>query len=179
MSVTTTSLFIAILGTSSFLAQEPDETESKIASALSAGPASVTEGAMVVDMDGTVLRDGDNGWVCHPESAGLGAMCNSGEWGDMISALMRNEDFSPTQMSMSYMLAGEGAAPGVSNIDPYATGPTEDNQWIKDGPHLMMILPDPAMLEGVSTDPADPIYVMWKDTPYAHIMIRIEETEGE
>ncbi len=29
------------------------------------------------------------------------------------------------------------------------------------------------MLEGISRDPNDPVYVMWGDTPYAHIMVKI------
>ncbi len=148
-----------------------------ISSALSAAPSSITDGATVMDGEGNVLREGDNGWTCFPQSAAMGPMCNSGEWGDLISALMNKAAFTPTRMSVSYMLAGEGDAPGVSNIDPYAPEPTDDNDWIKDGPHLMIIMPDPTMLEGMSTDPKDPIYVMWKDTPYAHVMVRIEEKD--
>ena len=37
----------------------------------------------------------------------------------------------------------------------------------------MIIAPDRAMLEGLSTDPKDPVYVMWKNTPYAHIMVKV------
>lgn len=81
------------------------------------------------------------------------------------------------EVSISYMLAGEGDAPGGSNIDRFATEPTPDNQWIKEGPHLMILVPDLDMLEGLSTDPEDPVYVMWKGTPYAHIMVRIAEQE--
>ena len=148
-----------------------------IKSALSAAPASVTDNATIMDAEGNVLREGDNGWTCFPQQPMMGPMCNSGEWGAMFAAFMNQEEFTPTQMSISYMLAGDGEAPGVSNIDPFATEPTEDNDWIKDGPHLMIIMPDKSMLEGISTDPKDPVYVMWKDTPYAHIMVRIEEED--
>ena len=37
----------------------------------------------------------------------------------------------------------------------------------------MILVPDPEALEGLSTNPQDPVYVMWKDTPYAHIMVKI------
>ena len=79
------------------------------------------------------------------------------------------------------MLAGEGDALGASNIDPFAAEPTDDNDWIKEGPHLMIIVPDVAAFEGLSTDPKDPVYVMWKGTPYAHIMVRIatEDAQGD
>ena len=65
------------------------------------------------------------------------------------------------------------AALGVSNSDPYAGEPDKSDDWVKEGPHLMIVVPDSAMLEGLSTNPADPVYVMWKDTPYAHIMVKI------
>ncbi len=75
------------------------------------------------------------------------------------------------------MLAGEGEALGVSNKDPYATAPTDDNDWVKEGPHLMIVVPDAAALEGLSTNPKDPVYVMWKGAPYAHIMVKIAPEE--
>ncbi len=59
------------------------------------------------------------------------------------------------------------AALGVSNSDPYAGEPDKSDDWVKEGPHLMIVVPDSALLEGMSTDPNDPVYVMWGDTPYA------------
>ena len=41
----------------------------------------------------------------------------------------------------------------------------------------MILVPDQTVLEGLSTDPNDPVYVMWKDTPYAHIMVKVGEQE--
>ena len=87
--------------------------------------------------------------------------------------MMNKQPIDVEEFSISYMLAGEGEAIGVSNTDPYATEPTDDNDWIQEGPHLMILVPDAAALEGLSTDPSDPVYVMWKGTPYAHIMVRI------
>ena len=37
----------------------------------------------------------------------------------------------------------------------------------------MIIIPDKKILSSLSTNPSDPVYVMWKDTPYAHIMVKI------
>ncbi|EJG0200745.1 hypothetical protein DC917_RS21715 [Vibrio parahaemolyticus] len=69
------------------------------------------------------------------------------------------------------MLAGDG---GASNTDPFAEGMTDDNQWIVEGPHLMIITPDQALLDSLPTDPSyGGSYVMWKGTPYAHIMIPV------
>ncbi len=41
---------------------------SRVENALSAAPASVAKGAMVMDLDGTMLREGSNGWVCMPDN---------------------------------------------------------------------------------------------------------------
>jgi hypothetical protein len=152
------------------------DKKTMIANALTAGPASVTADATVKDSDGNVLKQGSNGYTCYPESEGMGAMCNQGQWDDLISALMSKGDFAANQVSFSYMLAGEGDAPGTSNSDPYQTDPTAVDDWIKEGPHMMIIVPR-EMLKGMSHNPRDPVYVMWGDTPYAHIMVRIAEEE--
>jgi hypothetical protein len=91
--------------------------------------------------------------------------------------MLAKESFKPDSFSVSYMLAGEGSALGVSNSDPYATDPDTSDDWVKEGPHLMIVVPDRAALEGLSTDPNDPVYVMWKDTPYAHIMVKVAGNE--
>jgi hypothetical protein len=142
-----------------------------IADALSAGPPSVTEHATVKDSEGKVLRQGTNDWTCYPGSSAAGPMCNRSQWDVLIQARKKHEPIDVKEFSVSYMLAGEGDALGVSNFDPYATQP--DAHWVKEGPHLMILVPDPAQLEGLSTDPKDPVYVMWKGTPYAHIMVKI------
>jgi hypothetical protein len=73
-------------------------------------------------------------------------------------------------LGISYMLAGDG---GASNVDPYAEGPTEDNEWIREGAHLMILAPA-ELLEAYPTDPDNGgPYVMWKGTPYAHLMVPI------
>jgi hypothetical protein len=42
-------------------------------------------------------------------------------------------------------------------------------------PHIMVVFSDHAMLEGISTDPNNGgPFVMWKGTPYAHVMIPTE-----
>ncbi len=146
-------------------------------SALSAGPDDVTGDATVLDAEGKVIREGSNGWTCIAETPGMGPMCNDATWMEALGALQAGEAFPTGKFGVSYMLAGEGGAPGVSNLDPSATEPTEDNMWIKDGPHLMIILPDPALYESMTNDTSAPVYVMWKDTPYAHLMVRIAPAE--
>ena len=91
-------------------------------------------------------------------------------WGD---AWMNKKPFMAEKIGIAYMLAGDT---GASNIDPYAEKRTSDNQWIAEGAHIMVLLPDPAQLDALPTDPnqGGP-YVMWKGTPYAHIMVPVGE----
>ncbi len=144
-----------------------------IASALSAAPLDVAKDASVVGHDGRALRRGTNGWVCMPDMPNVpndAPMCLDAPWRSFIDALMNKRIPRVTQMGFAYMLQGDMP---VSNVDPFATGPTATNQWIQQGgPHIMVLLPDMRMLKGVSADPNNGgPFVMWKGTPYAHIMV--------
>ena len=75
----------------------------------------------------------------------------------------------PETVGVAYMLKGDK---GASNTDPYATKPTADNQWVVSGPHIMLLPTDASQLDTYPTDwtKGGP-WVMWKGTPYAHIMV--------
>ncbi len=156
-------------------AEAQAQKEAMIQEAMSAAPPKVAANATITDWGMNVLREGNNGWTCLPSppmlTEGAAPMCMDGPWMKWADAWANKKDFETDRIGISYMLAGDG---GASNIDPYAEGPTDDNQWVQEGPHLMIIVPDPAMLEGISTDPyhGGP-YVMWKGTPYAHIMVPV------
>jgi hypothetical protein len=119
-----------------------DDKAATIANAESAAPASVTADATIKTPDGKVLREGSNGYTCYPQQAVLGPMCNEAVWDGLISAMMNKADYAPDKFSVSYMLAGEGTALGVSNSDPYASDPKMSDDWVKEGPHLMIVVPD-------------------------------------
>ena len=141
--------------------------------ALSAAWPGMVAGAQVVDWDGNTLKEGDNGYVCLPTPpmlAGTAPMCMDAEWMEWADAWQNKKDFAADRIGISYMLAGDE---GASNIDPYAEGPTDDNEWIVEGPHLMIIAP-PGMLDSFPADPqSGGPYVMWKDTPYEHLMVPV------
>ena len=145
--------------------------------ALSAAWPGMLENATVVDWEGNVLKEGSNGYTCLPTPPMLtvdSPMCMDAEWMRWADAWQNKKEFSPGALGISYMLAGDG---GASNIDPYAEGPTETNEWIREGAHLMIIAPA-ALLEGYPTDPYNGgPYVMWKGTPYAHLMVPIGSRE--
>jgi hypothetical protein len=63
----------------------------------------------------------------------------------------------------------------VSNTDPFKMVPDSGQQWIMEPPHLMLVDPNPKSLDSLSTDPANGgPFVMWKGTPYAHVMLPVQ-----
>lgn len=149
------------------------QTDSIVQEALSAAPSTVSMDATVMDWEQNVLREGSNGWTCLPSPPNItnAPICVDGPWQAWAQAWQNREPVEIDQVGIAYMLQGDD---GSSNTDPFAEGPTEDNDWVVEGPHLMVIVPDAADLEGLPTDPASGgPYVMWKGTPYQHIMIPI------
>ncbi len=151
------------------------DTAALIASALRAAPAGLARHATVVDLQQKVLRQGESEWMCLPDDPaqpGDAPMCLDQPWVSFIGAYLAKRPPAISRVGFGYMLQGDLP---VSNTDPFATGPTEENQWIDNsGPHVMILLPDPAALAGLPTDPANGgPWVMWKGTPYAHIMVPV------
>ena len=167
-----------LLAAASINALADAKTQAMIDDALSAAPPTLRDAVTVVDWQNNVLQQGSGKYTCFPtppKLQGKAPMCMDGPWMKWAKAWMSKEKFSAEHIGISYMLAGDE---GASNIDPHATGPTEDNEWIVEGPHLMIILPDDALLESLSTDPnTGGPYVMWKGTPYAHIMVPVGARE--
>jgi hypothetical protein len=144
-----------------------------IAKTTSAAPPDIGRNATVMGMgaDGkmTELRAGTNGWMCMLDLAG-DSMCLDKEWQAWGDAWMNKKDPpKPQTVGVAYMLKGDK---GASNTDPYATKPTADNQWVVSGPHIMLLPTDVSQLAAYPTDwtKGGP-WVMWKGTPYAHIMV--------
>ena len=162
---------LGLLGADTAVAQDKDAL---IKNALAAAPPEIAKTATVKDNKGNLLREGTGKYTCFPYEGGLtAAMCADAEWLAWSDAyMMQSKDYKPKSFGLAYMLAGDPKGDGSSNIDPFATAATADNQWVTEGPHVMILVPDPAMLEGISTDPNNGgPYVMWKGTPYAHIMM--------
>ena len=172
--ITNAALAFCVASGSMVIAEESKEAQ--IARAESAAPLSVSGDATILAVDGAVLREGSNGWTCLPGAAPPGVapedaypICNDDVWTAFMKAVAEKADFKTDRVGISYMLQGDMR---VSNEDPYDTEEDPGEVWVQDGPHLMIIVPDPAMLEGISNDPGTGgPYVMWKNTPYAHIMI--------
>jgi len=164
---------LAVLSSVTATALPAQAADALIQNALRAAPPALAREATVVDGSHAVLRRGSNAWTCMPDDPavlGDAPMCLDAPWFELLEAWMNKRAPKIERVGVGYMLQGDFP---VSNLDPYATGPTPDNQWVADGPpHVMMVFPDPRTLDGLPTDPASGgPWVMWKGTPYAHLMI--------
>jgi len=152
-----------------------ESADEKIARAMSAAPAAVSAEATIVDTDGTVLREGSNGWTCLPDTmpGDRAPMCNDAVWMQLMGMMMGGPEYVPDRIGISYMLQGEPEGSGVSNSNPAHPDHRSADDYVETGPHLMIVVPK-AMLEGITDDPnVGGPYVMWGDTPFAHIMVPV------
>jgi len=150
--------------------------EDIIKSATSAAPKSISADSTIMDWDFNVIRKGSNGWTCLPDrsnTTGNDPWCVNDPWVNFLKAYVKNEKPSYTQIGFAYMLQGDTP---VSNADPYATDPTSPDDWVTDlGAHLMILNPDLTLLSSISSDHLNGgPWIMWPDTPYAHIMVPLE-----
>ena len=163
--------------------------QQKIASAMSAAPANLAKNATILDWPETTggqprqLRAGTNGWVCYPSmpstlqgASGEDPMCLDRQWQNWLDAWTNKTTPKVTGTGIAYMLRGDR---GASNTDPFAMGSTPTNQWIMSPPHIMVLFEDTEMLDAYPTDPMNGgPWVMWKGTPYVHLMVPVSETKA-
>jgi hypothetical protein len=75
-------------------------------------------------------------------------------------------------VGVAYMLQGDR---GASISDPFATEDKKPNDWVVAGPHIMVATPNTASLASLPGKPSGGVpWVMWKGTPYAHIMVPVK-----
>jgi len=160
--------------------------EWKIQNALSAAPASIAAGARVMDWPSTPngqmteLRAGTNGWTCLPDEAETPT--NDPLCGDSLSFVwyvqyMQHKTPQIPRLSMVYMLQGSSDA---SNTDAFKMKPDSGQPWVITGPHVMIFVPDPRVLRGLPTDwKSGGPYVMFANTPYAHVMVPVAAAQAE
>jgi hypothetical protein len=141
-----------------------------------AAPAAVLENATILNMgaDGQMkaIQAGTNGWTCmDPGKAPMCADEAATEW----AKAWKSKGPAPQKLGFIYMLRGDN---GTSNTDPFATKETPENNWIKTGPHVMIVGAEAkSMTEAyprdAKPDPAKP-YVMWPGTLYEHLMLPVK-----
>ena len=160
-------------------ASAPATGSDPLASALSAAPASIAKDAAVIVMnpDGTMksLRAGTNGFTCMPDNSatpGPDPMCMDGNAMKWAEAWIGRKTPPMDNVGLMYMLTGGTDA---SNTDPYGTKPADGSDWVKTGPHVMVVGSESLNRQypgGETPDTTKP-YVMFGGSPYAHVMIPI------
>jgi pectate lyase len=151
-----------------------------IKSAMTAAPAAIAKGATIInvgeDHQIRTVRKGTNNFTCmadNPETPGPDPMCadaNAMEW---VQAWLGKKQPPASKVGVMYMLEGGTDA---SNTDPYATKPDATNNWVKTGPHIM-IVGAKGMLDAYPRQPkpnTSQPYVMWPGTPYEHLMMPVK-----
>jgi hypothetical protein len=151
-----------------------------VASAESAAPASIAHDAAIATIDANgamkIIREGKNGWTCmgdSPATPGPDPMCMDANAAKWAAAWIGKKPPPAGTVGVMYMLEGGTDA---SNTDPYATKPTADNDWVKTGPHVMIVGSKEVLAgypSGAKPDTSAP-YVMWAGTPYAHLMVPVK-----
>jgi hypothetical protein len=145
-----------------------------IAKVMPAAPAGVVQGATIIQMqkDGSMrtVQTGTNGFTCMmlDPTTPMCADKNAMMW---AHALMTHAT-PPNSVGFVYMLAGDN---GASNTNPYDSTQTATNHWVKTGPHVMIVGPAAATMGypmAADANPTNP-FVMWANTPYAHLMIPV------
>ena len=151
-----------------------------IESAMAAAPPTIAKDATIIiaKADGSMetLRQGTNGWTCmpnNPNTPGSDPMCMDGNALKWAEAWMAHKDPPANSVGFMYMLAGGSDA---SNMDPWGKEPAQGHQWVETGPHVMVVgAPSLNALypSGPRPDTTRP-YVMFPNTPYAHVMIPVK-----
>ena len=174
-----TAAAVLILPAAATTAETGGQTDEAalIEEALSAAPPQVAETARVMDLEGNMVREGTGAFTCFPAPPDLaGPMCLDEQWLAWMGARMNQEPFTASKIGFAYMLAGDTPHGGASTINPFDIEPAAENDWVVEGPHVMLLVPDEALLGDLTTTPEeDQPYVMWSGTPYAHVMWPMDE----
>lgn len=156
-----------------------DKAGGPIASAESAAPASIAKAATIMEAatDGSMktLRSGTNGWTCIPDDPNTPAtdpMCMDSNALQWAGAMMAHKTPPAGVVGVMYMLKGGSDA---SNTDPFVTKPAAGKDWVKTGPHIMVVGSDALnkLYPGGDNPDTSKPYTMYGGTPYAHVMVPV------
>jgi len=150
-----------------------------------AAPDFIGDFATVIGSDGSVLREGSNGWICQSGNprpvpkTGWGspheamAACHDGEGMKWMMGYMSGEAPVMERDTFMWMLHGDMGEDNIKAgvLDKANAAP---GHWIESGPHLMLMPKIPASLVNYPTEfTTGAPYVMFVNTPYAHLMIPV------
>ncbi len=153
-----------------------------------AAPSFIADGATVMGTDGTILREGTNGWTAMPGNPRGMSDPDSG-WINPHEAMPMVADSEALKWAMAFMsnttpkmdrdgwmwmLHGDMGEDNSKQL-VFDKEDAAEGQWIESGPHLMLMPKDPASLKGNTTDfNSGAPYIMFEGTGYDHLMIPVE-----
>tara|TARA_Y100001970_G_scaffold131137_1_gene161779 strand:- start:8 stop:622 length:615 start_codon:yes stop_codon:yes gene_type:complete len=181
----TIAALIALFVSFGINAEEPKgshaSSEWQIWAYTTSAPSFIGNFATVIGGDGSVIREGTNGWRCEAfmpmpdggfkvphDAAPACSDKNAVAW-----AIAYKAGTIPEMEGDGWVWMNHGDL-GVDNFTLGTDGQKDAGHahYIESGPHLMLMPKDPSSLEGQSTDfTTGAPYVMFKGTPYAHLMI--------
>jgi hypothetical protein len=163
-------------------------TEWKIWAYSTAAPSFIASGCKVMEADGTVLREGTNGWTAMPGNP-RGMSDPENGWKDPHEAMPMVMDAQAMKWAMAfmsgkkpeldhdgwmYMLHGDMGEDNTKQL-VFKKEDAAEGHWIESGAHLMLMPKDPSSLKGQTSDfNSGSPYIMFEGTGYDHIMIPLE-----
>ena len=154
-----------------------------------AAPAYIAANATVLDANMEPLRVGTNGGTClaasprgmsDPENGWKNPheampVCADGESMKWMQGFMSQTEPKLDRDGFAWMLHGDTGEDNTTPMVMSKSDAKDPSQWIESGPHLMLMPKNPKTLEGYSSDfnTGSP-YVMFDGTPYAHLMIPVD-----
>jgi hypothetical protein len=156
---------------------------------MSAAPEVIAKAATIMDWPDSPaghpnsLRAGTNGWPCYPStpssSGGASAedpMCFDKACQGWADAWMNKRDPGAPGPGIAYILRGDK---GASNTRPVRDRAHRDESMGGHRAHVMVLVPDSKALDRYPTDPrTGGRWVMWKGTPFAHLMVPVSTTRA-
>ena len=163
-------------------------TEWKIWAYSTAAPSFIASGCKVMEADGTVLREGTNGWTAMPGNP-RGMSDPENGWKDPHEAMPMVMDAQAMKWAMAfmsgkkpeldhdgwmYMLHGDMGEDNTKQL-VFNKEDAAEGHWIESGPHIMLMPKDPSSLKGLTSDfNSGGPYIMFEGTGYDHVMIPLE-----
>ncbi len=116
-----------------------------------------------------VLREGTNGWVCHPDVQATPRNDAGCDDAATTAGFNQGDMRAVSQPGITYMLSGGSDA---SSVDPGLAAPAPGEAWVTAPSRIVLAVPggfDPATF---TTDPkAGYPYIMFNDTPFERLVI--------
>jgi hypothetical protein len=174
------------------ISNKTDEAkEEKIANAISAAPASITDSATVMDWPAgeegrlITLRKGSNAFTCipdRPDTPENDPMCLDKQWMQWLDAWINDEMFNADQIGFGYMLQG-GLMGDSTDYNSHGGYEKKESMKSRDGDnerherkesHVMILVPDTTLLKKLPKTPeSGGPWVVFHGTPFAYISVPV------